>query len=118
MSAVSPTYGPQHLCGNVGTAFVVTTASHDAAAIPPRAEDATWCLDHAERQRHSAEPVPERMGRYLLQHGGKATSLAQGEALAQGNLYGQFVRQATMLAYLDVIKVLAVAMLCLIPLVF
>ncbi|HWG20257.1 MAG TPA: DHA2 family efflux MFS transporter permease subunit [Terracidiphilus sp.] len=57
------------------------------------------------------------IGRYLV-HGGRVSSLAQGKALAEGNLYGQLVRHATMLAYLDVIKVLAIAMLLLIPLVF
>jgi DHA2 family multidrug resistance protein len=45
-------------------------------------------------------------------------SLAQGRAMAQGSIYNQFLRQCSMLAYLDVIKVLAIAMMCLIPLVF
>jgi CBS-domain-containing membrane protein len=60
----------------------------------------------------------DAMGRFLKQHGGKVSSLAQGKALAQGNLYQQMVQQSTMLAYLDVIKCLAVAMALAIPLVF
>ena len=51
----------------------------------------------------------DSLGRYLVEHGGRAVSLAQGKAMAQGNIYGQFLRQCTMLAYLDVIKVLAIA---------
>ena len=57
------------------------------------------------------------MGRYLM-HGGRAATLAQGKAIAQGDLYGQLVRQSAMLGYLDVIKIMAVIMICLIPLVF
>jgi DHA2 family multidrug resistance protein len=60
----------------------------------------------------------EALGRYLLQHGGKISSLAQGRAMAQGNLYQQLLQQSTMLAYLDVIKMLAIAMVLAIPLVF
>jgi DHA2 family multidrug resistance protein len=58
------------------------------------------------------------LGRYFVEHGGQAGSMAQGRQLAQGTLYSQFLRQCTMLAYLDVIKVLAIAMVVLIPLVF
>ncbi len=60
----------------------------------------------------------DSLGRYLVEHSGKAVSLAQGKAMAQGNIYSQFLRQCSMLAYLDVIKVLAVLMVVLIPLVF
>jgi hypothetical protein len=38
--------------------------------------------------------------------------------MAQGNLYQQLLQQSTMLAYLDVIKMLAIAMVLAIPLVF
>ena len=102
----------RNIGGSVGTAFVVTWLARRQQFHQERM--GAWITQN----NGTLQVQLERMGRYLLQHGGKATSLAQGEALAQGNLYGQFVRQATMLAYLDVIKVLAVAMLCLIPLVF
>jgi DHA2 family multidrug resistance protein len=102
----------RNIGGSVGTAFVVTWLARRQQFHQERM--GAWITQN----NGTLQIQLERMGRYLLQHGGKATSLAQGEALAQGNLYGQFVRQATMLAYLDVVKVLAVAMLCLIPLVF
>jgi len=38
--------------------------------------------------------------------------------MAQGSLYGQLVTQSTILAYLDVISVLAAGSVCMIPLVF
>jgi DHA2 family multidrug resistance protein len=102
----------RNIGGSVGTAFVVTWLARRQQFHQERM--GAWITQN----NATLQVQLERMARYLLQHGGKATSLAQGEALAQGNLYGQLVRQATMLAYLDVIKVLAVAMLCLIPLVF
>lgn len=60
----------------------------------------------------------DSLARYLVEHGGRAVSLAQGRTMAQESIYNQFLSQCTMLAYLDVIKVLAIAMLMLIPLVF
>jgi DHA2 family multidrug resistance protein len=102
----------RNIGGSVGTAFVVTWLARRQQFHQERM--GAWITQN----NGTLQVQLERLGRYLLQHGGKATSLAQGEALAQGNLYGQLVRQATMLAYLDVIKVLAVAMVCLIPLVF
>jgi DHA2 family multidrug resistance protein len=102
----------RNIGGSVGTAFVVTWLARRQQFHQERM--GAWITQN----NGTLQVQLERMGRYLLQHGGKATSLAQGKALAQGNLYGQLVRQATMLAYLDVIKVLAVAMVCLIPLVF
>ncbi len=101
----------RNIGGSVGTAFVVTMLerrqqfhqSRLGSVIAPGSPSLQGMLD--------------RMGRYLM-HGGLASTLAQGKALAQGDLYGQLVRQSTMLAYLDVIKVLAVLMVLLIPLVF
>ena len=49
---------------------------------------------------------------------GPQNLIGERKAMAQGSIYNQFLRQCTMLAYLDVIKVLAIAMLLLIPLVF
>jgi hypothetical protein len=60
----------------------------------------------------------DSLGRFLMQHGGKVSSLAQGRAIAQGSLYQQLLQPSTMLAYLDVIKLLAIAMVLAIPLVF
>ena len=102
----------RNIGGSVGTAFVVTWLARRQQFHQDRL--GAWITQN----NASLQNQLDRMGRYLVEHGGGATSLAQGKALAQGNLYSQLLRQATMLAYLDVIKVLAVAMLCLIPLVF
>jgi MFS transporter, DHA2 family, multidrug resistance protein len=98
--------------GSVGTAFVVTMLARRQQFHQDRLGSSISQSDgNLQNQLNS-------LGRYLVEHGGRAVSLAQGKALAQGNIYGQFLRQCTMLAYLDVIKVLAVLMLALIPLVF
>ena len=60
----------------------------------------------------------EGLARYLLHNGGRVSSMAQGRSMAQGSLYQQLLQQSTMLAYLDVIKCLAIAMALAIPLVF
>ena len=60
----------------------------------------------------------DSLGRYLVEHGGRVSSLSQGKAMAQGRLYQELLQQSTMLAYLDVIKMLAIAMVLAIPLVF
>jgi DHA2 family multidrug resistance protein len=102
----------RNIGGSVGTAFVVTWLARRQQFHQDRL--AAWISQNSA----ALQSQLEGLSRYLVQHGGKANSLTQGRALAQGNLYGQLLRQASMLAYLDVIKVLAVAMLLLIPLVF
>jgi DHA2 family multidrug resistance protein len=102
----------RNIGGSVGTAFVVTTLARRQQFHQNRLGSSISQSDgNLQNQLNS-------LGRYLVEHGGRAVSLAQGKAMAQGSLYGQFLRQCTMLAYLDVIKVLAVTMLALIPLVF
>ncbi len=102
----------RNIGGSVGTAFVVTTLARRQQFHQNRLGSSISQSDgNLQTQLNS-------LGRYLVEHGGRAVSLAQGKAMAQGNIYGQFLRQCTMLAYLDVIKVLAVLMLALIPLVF
>src|SRR5580704_753779 len=102
----------RNIGGSVGTAFVVTMLARRQQFHQNRLGSSISQSDgNLQNQLNS-------LGRYLVEHGGRAVSLAQGKALAQGNIYGQFLRQCTMLAYLDVIKVLAVLMLALIPLVF
>jgi len=102
----------RNIGGSVGTAFVVTWLARRQQFHQNRL--GAWISQNSAALQNQLEGL----GRYLVQHGGRANSLAQGKALAQGNLYGQLVRQTTMLAYLDVVRVLAVAMLVLIPLVF
>jgi DHA2 family multidrug resistance protein len=102
----------RNIGGSVGTAFVVTTLARRQQFHQNRLGSSISQSDgNLQNQLDS-------LGRYLVEHGGRAVSLAQGKAIAQGSIYGQFLRQCTMLAYLDVIKVLAVTMLALIPLVF
>jgi DHA2 family multidrug resistance protein len=98
--------------GSVGTAFVVTMLARRQQFHQNRLGSSI------AQSSGNLQVQVDSLGRYLMEHGGRAASLAQGKALAQGSLYGQFLRQCTMLAYLDVIKVLAVAMAVLIPLVF
>jgi DHA2 family multidrug resistance protein len=102
----------RNIGGSVGTASVVTILARRQQFHQDRL--GTWITQNSGVLQNQLD----RMGRYLMEHGGRASSLAQGKALAQGNLYGQLLRQSTMLAYLDVIKVLALAMVILIPLVF
>jgi DHA2 family multidrug resistance protein len=102
----------RNIGGSVGTAFVVTMLARRQQFHQNRL--GTWVSQSSGNLQNQVNSL----GRYLVEHGGRAVSLAQGKALAQGNIYGQFLRQCSMLAYLDVIKVLAVAMLALIPLVF
>jgi DHA2 family multidrug resistance protein len=101
----------RNIGGSTGTAFMVTLLARRQQFHQSRLGSAI------SAGSPSLQSILDRMGRYLM-HGGRASTLAQGKAIAQGNVYGQLVRQSTMLAYLDVIKVLAVLMLLLIPLVF
>jgi DHA2 family multidrug resistance protein len=102
----------RNIGGSVGTAFVVTWLARRQQFHQDRL--GAWISQNSA----TVQSHVDGMGRYLLEHGGKVSSLVQGRALAQGNLYSQLLRHATMLAYLDVIKVLALTMLCLVPLVF
>jgi DHA2 family multidrug resistance protein len=102
----------RNIGGSVGTAFVVTMLARRQQFHQDRLGSSI------AQSSGNLQTQVNSLGRYLMEHGGRAGSLVQGEALAQGSLYGQFLRQCTMLAYLDAIKVLAVAMALLIPLVF
>ncbi len=101
----------RNIGGSLGTAFFVTMLARRSQFHQSRLGSAIGPSDP------NLQGALDRMGRYLM-HGGRAATLAQGKAIAQGDLYGQLVRQSTMLGYLDVIKIMAVIMICLIPLVF
>jgi MFS transporter, DHA2 family, multidrug resistance protein len=102
----------RNIGGSAGTAFLVTMLARRQQFHQNRLGQ--WISPTSAALQNQVNAL----GRYLVEHSGRAVSPAQGKALAQGNIYGQFLRQVTMLAYLDVIKVLAIAMLVLIPLVF
>ena len=101
----------RNIGGSLGTAFFVTMLARRSQFHQNRL-GAVIAPGDANLQS-----AVDRMGRYLM-HGGRAATLEQGKAIAQGTIYGQLVRQSAMLGYLDVIKILAVIMICLIPLVF
>jgi DHA2 family multidrug resistance protein len=102
----------RNIGGSCGTAFVVTILARREQFHQERL-GANIGLNTLNMQNRI-----DTLGRYLVQHGGRASSFAQGRSLAQGSVFQQLVVQATMLAYLDVIKLLAIAMLVAIPLVF
>ena len=102
----------RNMGGSAGTAFFVTMLARRQQFHHNRMGQ--WIFQSSAALQNQVDS----MGRYLMEHGGRAVTLAQGKAMAQGSIYNQFLRQVTMLAYLDVIKVLAVAALLLIPLVF
>src|SRR5580658_1399064 len=102
----------RNIGGSMGTAFVVTMLARRQQFHQERlgADVGLGSLNLHDRV--------DALGRFLVQHGPKISSLTQGKAMAQGTLYQQLVQQSTMLAYLDVIKLLAIAMALAIPLVF
>jgi MFS transporter, DHA2 family, multidrug resistance protein len=102
----------RNIGGSVGTAFVVTMLARRQQFHQERLGAAAGLGSLNLQTRVSS------LGQYLVQHGGNTSSLAQGKALAQGNLYQQLLGQSTMLGYLDVIKMLAIAMMLAIPLAF
>jgi MFS transporter, DHA2 family, multidrug resistance protein len=102
----------RNIGGSAGTAFLVTMLARREQFHQDR-------LGSGIGQGSAAlQNQVDTLGRYLVEHGGRAFSLSQGRAMAQGNIYSQFLRQCTMLAYLDVIKVLAIGALILIPFIF
>ena len=102
----------RNIGGSTGTAFLVTMLARREQFHQNRL--GSWIAQSSG----NLQVQVDSLARYLVEHGGRAVSLAQGRALAEGSIYSQFLRQCAMLAYLDVIKVLAVTMLLLIPLVF
>jgi DHA2 family multidrug resistance protein len=102
----------RNIGGSVGTAFVVTLLARRQQFHQERLGTAAGLGSLNLQTRVSS------LGQYLVQHGGNTSSLTQAKALAQSNLYQQLLGQSTMLGYLDVIKLLAIAMMLAIPLVF
>jgi DHA2 family multidrug resistance protein len=101
----------RNIGGSVGTAFVVTMLARRAQFHQERLGSLIGPDSPIARDRMAG------LGAYLVQHGGKAATLEEGRALAEGSLYRQLVIQCTMLAYIDVIKMLAIVALLAIPIV-
>jgi DHA2 family multidrug resistance protein len=102
----------RNIGGSMGTAFVVTVLARRQQFHQERLGG------NVALSSMNLQSRVDGLGHYLVQHGGRVSSLAQGKAMAQGTLYQQLVQQSTMLAYLDVIKLLAIAMVVAIPFVF
>jgi len=104
----------RNIGGSMGTAFVVTILARRQQFHQARLSAGVG-VDPASLNLRSQS---EALGQYLLHHGGRVSTIAQGRTLAQGSFYQTLLQQSTMLAYLDVIKLLAIAMALAIPLVF
>ena len=102
----------RNIGGSIGTAFEVTVLARRQQFHQDRLGAGVGLSSLNLHDR------VEALSRYLQHHDGVVASLAQGRAMAQGSLYGQLLQQSTMLAYLDVIKCLAIGMVVAIPLVF
>ncbi|HEX3470072.1 MAG TPA: DHA2 family efflux MFS transporter permease subunit [Silvibacterium sp.] len=102
----------RNIGGSVGTAFFVTELARRSQFHQSRLVMHLTELDMMFRQR------VEAIANLLTHVGGRTPSMAQARQMAQASLYRQLVTQSTVLAYLDVIIVLAVGSACMIPLVF
>jgi len=102
----------RNIGGSVGTAFLVTVLARRAQYHQSRLGD---------RLTGSSPAIQSGMNevaRYLHDKAGMAYSMAQGRIMGQGSIARQLIQQSTMLAYLDVIKCFALAMLLMVPIVF
>jgi len=102
----------RNIGGSAGTSFFVTELARRSQFHQERLALHLTNLNMTFRDR------VEALARMLTHVGGRTPSIIQARQMAQGNVYGQLVTQSTILAYLDVIAVLAVGSACMIPLVF
>jgi DHA2 family multidrug resistance protein len=102
----------RNIGGSMGTAFFVTILARRQQFHQERLATSVAFTSLNLQDRLNS------LSRYLAAHAGSVNSISQGRTAAQANLYRQLITQATMLAYLDVIKMLAIAMAVAIPLVF
>jgi MFS transporter, DHA2 family, multidrug resistance protein len=102
----------RNIGGSVGTAFFVTWLARRSQFHQDR------LAGHANMSDSMFQMNVEALARYFEHARGVATSSTQARMMAQGNLYRQLITQSTMLAYLDVITVLAIGCVCMIPLAF
>ena len=102
----------RNIGGSAGTSFFVTELARRSQFHQERLAPHLTDLDMMFRQRVDA------LARFFTHIGGRAPSMSQARQMAQGNIYGQLITQSTVLAYLDVIAVLALGSACMIPLVF
>ena len=102
----------RNIGGSVGTAFFITMLARREQFHQDRLGGAMSPSNPMFQQRVTAL-------KNMFQHsGGLTSSPATAQVLAYGNLYRQLERQASALAYVDVIQLLAIACGCMLPLVF
>jgi DHA2 family multidrug resistance protein len=102
----------RNIGGSVGTAFLVTVLARRAQYHQSRLGD------HLTGSSLSIQNDVNMVARYLHDKVGMAYSMTQGRMMGQGSIAQQLIQQSTMLAYLDVIKCFALAMLLMVPIVF
>ncbi len=102
----------RNIGGSVGTAFLVTILARRAQYHQHR------LADKLAPGSSSLQNQLALTGRYLHDKAGMAYSAAQGKNMAQGTVLHQLVVQATMLSYVDVVLFFAIAMGCMVPVVF
>lgn len=102
----------RNIGGSVGTAFFITWLARRSQFHQDR------LIGHATVSDSAFQIKVDALARYFEHAVGLAGSSSQATMMAQGSLYRQLITQSTMLAYLDVITVLAIGSVCMIPLVF
>jgi DHA2 family multidrug resistance protein len=102
----------RNIGGSVGTAFLVTILARRAQYHQERLGS------HLESSGLSLQNQLSLTARYLHDRGGMAYNMVQGRNIAQGTVLRLLITQATMLSYLDVILAFAIAMGCMVPVVF
>lgn len=102
----------RNIGGSVGTAFFITMLARRQQFHQDRLGSIISPSNPMFQQSITALKT-------FFQHSGGLTASADtARGLAYGNLYAQLQRQATALAYIDVIQLLAIGCGCMLPLVF
>jgi DHA2 family multidrug resistance protein len=102
----------RNIGGSVGTSFVATMLARREQAHEVNMVSHLTPSDPAFQQRVAA------LKQYFMTSGGLTSSPQQATSLAEANIYQQMHAQSAMLAYLDIIAVLATGCALMIPLVF
>lgn len=102
----------RNIGGSVGTAFFVTWLARRSQFHQDR------LVAHASMTDSTMQQQVDALAGYLQHHAGTAASFTQAQMMAQGNIYRELIAQSSMLAYLDVITILAIGSVCMIPFVF
>ncbi len=100
----------RNIGGSMGASFLVTMLARRAQFHQDR------LVMHMTAQNPNFAASVAALKGYFQHRGGLTASSAQASRMAYASLYGQMLRQAQLLSYLDVIAVLATACACMIPL--